>query len=262
MRYFALSLLILFLGYFGVLDPVRDFFQGAVSPIQYGLSGGARSIKDSIGFYSNLKKIRTENLFLNSRVIRLESQLVELENLKNENKILRDQVGSNEEIDLKNTMVIADVIGNSNDLTGSTFYLNKGTDHGVRNGDNVILQNFLVGIVKSAGKNRSLVDLVTSNDVSVTVFDQTSQQKIEGIATGQYGTSLLVERILSSEEISIGDVMFTSGKDGLFVPGLYVGKVSEVISDPAQPLKSAYLNTVTDYSKLDKVFILIGGNNE
>jgi len=49
----------------------------------------------------------------------------------------------------------------------------------------------------------------------------------------------------------------SSGKDGIYIPGLYVGKVLEVYEDPSQPLKSAILQTALDIKRIDRVFILI-----
>jgi rod shape-determining protein MreC len=153
-------------------------------------------------------------------------------------------------------------MGNNQDTTGSTIYINKGYLHKVKTEDIVIIDNIVIGLVKDVSANKSLVELITSSEMSATVYDLSSPQKTEGLAMGMFGTSIVVERILPGEDIKPGDIIVTSGKDGIFLPGLYIGKVEEVVDDPAQPLKRAFVSTMVDYSKLDKVFVVLGSNDE
>jgi rod shape-determining protein MreC len=254
--------MILFFGYFGVLNPVRDFFQGMFSPVQFGMNRGAKGIKDTFSFYSSVKKVRSENLHLETKILKLESELVELEKLRQENQALRSQIKNIEELGIEDRVLLAYTMGNNEDTTGSTIFINKGYLHKVKTGDIVIIDNIVIGLVKDVSANKSLVELITSSEMSATVYDLNSPQKTEGLAMGQFGTSILIERILPGEYIEPGDIIVTSGKDGIFLPGLYVGKVEEVVDDPAQPLKKAFVSTMVDYSKLDKVFVILGSNDE
>lgn len=262
MKYILSALLILFFGYFHVFDPLRNVYQWVFSPIELGLEEGAAGIKDYLSFYSNMNDVRRENLELKQKVLDLESDLLELEKLKQENIALESQLMNKEELGLDRLLLPANVMGNSKDLSGSTVYLDKGKIHGVKEGNNVILDNFLVGVVKEVSSGRSLVELITSSNSSATVYDINSVQKTEGLAIGQLGTSIVVERILPNEEVSVGDIIVTSGKDGTFIPDLYVGKIQEVVDDPSQPLKRAYLNTFTDLSKIRKVFVILDRSTE
>jgi len=98
--------------------------------------------------------------------------------------------------------------------------------------------------------------LITSVNSSFTVYDLNSGLSIEGLAKGKHGSSILVERILPSEKIETGDTVLTSGRDGLYPQGLIVGKITQIISDPAQPLKKAYVESSVDFGKLNKVLIV------
>jgi rod shape-determining protein MreC len=261
-KYILISLLILFFGYFGVLNPVRDAYQWLFSPVQFGMNKGAKSIKDTFEFYSNVKKVRSQNLHLETKILKLESQLVDLEKLQQENQALRSQIQNLEELGIEEKVLLAYTMGNNQDTTGSSVYINKGYLHKVKSGDVVIIDNIVIGLVKDVSANKSLVELITSSEISATVYDLSSPQKTEGLAMGRFGTSIVIERILPGEDIEPGDIIVTSGKDGIFLPGLYVGKVEEVVDDPSQPLKKAFVSTMVDYSKLDKVFVVIGTNDE
>lgn len=262
MKYILIALVILFFGSFDIFDPVKNIYQKAVSPVQFGLSKGAKRLVDTSEFYKNIKIVHDQNLYLETRVLKLESELVELEKLKQENIAIKSQLENKQTLNITDKVLLAYTMGNNQDLTGSTIYVNKGSFDGVKKGNNIIIDNIVVGVVKETSSSKSLVELITSSNLSTTVYDLSSSQKTEGLAVGQLGTSIIVERILPSEQINIGDIIVTSGKDGIFLPGLYLGKVSEVIEDPSQPLKKAYIKTLVDYSKLDKVFIVIEEENE
>ena len=124
-------------------------------------------------------------------------------------------------------------------------------------GDNVIVGNYLVGRIASVLNERSIVELITSPSLSIAAYDIDSPTRTDGVCSGQYGTSVIMGRILPNEDISVSDMILTSGKDGLFLPGLVIGKVSSIVQVPSEPLKSASLEALLDFSKLRKVFVVL-----
>ena len=257
MKKLFIALIIFIFGTFGVLNPVRDAFQFIFAPIQFGLKNVALGLKGSIDFFYNLKRLRDENIALLQENNDLTSVILELKKAEEDNELLKDQLNLKNKESFDKEFVMASVMGNPNDLTGGTIIIDKGLRHGIKIGANVIEGNYLVGIVKEVYTERSLVSLITSPSVSATVRDIDVAQKTEGLVTGKYGTSIQMTRILPNEEINVGDSIITSGKDGFFEPGLLVGKVVQVVEVPAEPLKSAYLETIVDTSKLHKVFVIL-----
>jgi rod shape-determining protein MreC len=256
-KYVIISVVVFLLGYTPILKPIQYGFSYLVSPVQFGLKTSAVSIKDFFSFYANLAKINRENVKLLEDKIALESEIASLKRLKEENIILKQQLDV-KNIQLKDRqLLLVDVMGNPQDPTGSSIFVNKGTESGIKKGDNVILGTFIVGIVKETYLGKSLVDLITSSSLSIAVYNIDSQTKTEGLALGRHGSSVSVERILPNELVEGGNMFITSGKDGMFLPGLYVGKVDSVNYEPSATLKSATLLTVLNIQRLDKVFILV-----
>ena len=256
MKYLLISLLILSLGFFGLLNPLRNSYLKIVSPIQFGLNSSAHDLKESAVFYKNLASIRDENISLKDKINSLETEVFESKKYKDENEVLRDQLKLKNLGEIDKTVIYASVMGNSEDTTGSTLYINAGTSEGVKKSNNIVLGNSIIGIVREVLDNKSLVELITSQNVTMTVIDLDSLNNTEGLAIGQFGTSIIVERILPTEELKVGDTIYTSGKDGFFLPGYLVGEVTEVKDDPSQPLKSAVVKTKVDFTNLTKVFVL------
>lgn len=257
MRIIIVTLIILALGLLELLNPVRDAFQGFFAPVQFGLRKTAISVKDSSRLFYNLNDIRKENLGLLRENQELRGIIVDLKKAEEENTVLRSQ------LDLKNSAVfdkdllLASVMGNPDDLTGTSLLIDKGSRQGVQPGDNVIIGNFLVGIVSDTSGERSIIDLVISPEVSMTVENINLSASSEGLAKGDHGTSVKVSRLLQSDVVEVGDVFVTTGKDGRFLPGLSVGSVTDVTFQSADPLKTATLNPMVDFSNITKVFVIL-----
>lgn len=184
--------------------------------------------------------------------------IVDLKKAEEENELLRDQLELKNEEFFDKDLLLALVMGNPRDLTGTSLILDKGSRQGVQVGDNVIVGNALVGIVEEVTEERSVIDLIVSPEVAMTVVNIESASAAEGLAQGDLGTSVRVTRLLPGEQVEVDDIFVTSGKDGKFLPGLSVGRVSEVSFESAEPLKSANLVPMVDLSKLEKVFIILG----
>jgi len=253
-----ISLVIVFLGYFGLLNFAISGFQFLLNPLQIGLKETAMQIKEGIRFFQNVKSVHNEYLKVLTENVSLKSEVISLRFLSEENKLLRDQLKLNEEaLRDKNGFVLAKVLGNLQDVTGGSIVLNKGTRDGIKKGGNVIVGNNLVGLVTEVSERRSVVSLITSPKVSITVYDISVDSKTEGLVVGQYGTTAEMTRILPSEYVYKGDLIVTSGKDGIFEPGFVVGEVKEIKDSSSEPLKNASLKTLVDFSKLTKVFVVL-----
>lgn len=256
MRYVLISFFLFIFGYFGLLGPLRDFVIGFVSPVQFGLRKSAIDIKEGIKFFGNVGKVRDENLLLLQKNSELEQKIIELKFVQNENDFLRQQLEVAKRNEKLTDVTTANVLGNPNDPTQSSLFLDKGSKDKIRAGDIVIVSGSVVGAIKNVSYSRSSVELITSANSAVTVYDLNSGVSIEGVAKGRHGSSILVERILPSERVEMGDVILTSGRDGVFPQGLLVGKVSQILSDPSQPLKKAFVESSIDFTKLTLVLVV------
>ena len=257
MKIFITAIVILILGLLDFLNPFRSVFQTFTAPVQYGLRKSAINVKESYQLFGNLNDIRKENLELRREKQELQGVVVNLKTAEEENRLLRNQLELKNQDFFDKDLLLALVMGNPKDVTGTSMILDKGNRQGVRVGDNVVIGNFLVGIVTETSEERSIMNLVVSPDVSMTVVNIEPSSQAEGIARGNLGTSIGVTRLLPGESVEKGDVFVTSGKDGKFLPELAVGRVSDVVFESAEPLKSAVLMPMVDFSKLVKVFVIL-----
>lgn len=224
------------------------------NPIQFGFQESATAITDWVTFYKNLKQIHSQNLALLEENDDLLSQLIDFEDIKTENEILKDQLAVETIDDRNKGLILAQTLGNAEDKTQTSLMLDRGSLHGVSTGDMVVKGNYLIGIVRDVTQQRSKVELITSPTLSISVVDLYTNT--EGISQGEFGTSLAVNRILPGDIVREGDVFLTSGRDGLFAPGYIVGEVNEVSDVSADVMKSVNLSVLLDLEKLGKVFVI------
>ncbi len=255
MRFLLVSLLVTITGRLGFLGPLRDAAVGLSAPFEQGALSFSRTLRRETGFWFRLDDFRERHFQLEKKLSELEGRLSLLKEVERENSELREQLGSRL-AQSGNEFLTAQVVGIGGWGTSSALAINRGDRQGIAEGSVVVSGNFLVGEVETTGPERSLVRLLTDPAFEVAVLDQDSPQRARGIAQGEFGTYLLMRGILPSEDIAVGDMILTSGVEGSFPPGLVVGRVSKVIGEESDALRSAEVETLFDPFRLEKVFIL------
>ena len=260
MRYFLLSLALFLLSFTGVARPFSSLFLYISAPVQTSLHASAITLADYLDFLGSLGSLREENLLLKDEVLNLELRLSDMASLKQELSDLQEQLSY---IDFYESssfagfhQVFASVLGNSVDPTHATVFVSVGTSRGVADGDTVLFARHLVGRVVHAYSQRSLVALIYSPSTRIAVknayFDAT-----EGEIVGDRGAGLLLRNVLQKEPLTVGDIFVTSGRDGIFPPGLFVGRVTHIYAEPTEPLKSARIVPLINLERLHHVFVLV-----
>ncbi|WP_269089406.1 rod shape-determining protein MreC [Thermotomaculum hydrothermale] len=108
--------------------------------------------------------------------------------------------------------------------------IDKGKRSGVRENSAVVDEKGIVGRVWKLFPNQSQVQLISDNSSGVGVV--IPERDVGGVLTGTgnlyYGE---IKYISKDVEIKKGDLVFTSGTDGIYPSNLFVGKVEEVSKD-------------------------------
>lgn len=140
-----------------------------------------------------------------------------------------------------------------------TFMINKGTSDGVRIDNNVIAGKGLVGIVTEAGPHwatvRSIID-DSSNVSAMTVSTSDNcvvQGNLELIDEGKLSFHQLYDQ---DNKITAGERIVTSNISEKYVPGLFIGYVSEINQDSNNLTKTGTLVTPVDFRHLREVFVI------
>ena len=128
--------------------------------------------------------------------------------------------------------------------------IGKGTRDGIQDGDLVVNENGVVGVIKDAGNASSIVRLLTSPDMELSVKINGSY----GILTS-VDKALIVKNIKLDSEIKEGDLVYTSGLTSI-PGGIYVGKVSEVNRDSLELEYILDVDSITHQRDISYVAVL------
>lgn len=254
-RYLILSFLLLLLGQTPVVKSVRNFTAPLVLPLQYGLSASAQNLRKPLVFLTELTKLRSEKEKLRMRVEDLEGQLVALQNVARENELLWEQAQVTKDLNLERTAVLARIIGRDQQ-DGSFLLLDRGAEARLRVGAPVLYKNFLVGEITEVGNHQARVRTIFDPRFRAPALSLDSPSRTRGVVRGEYATGLLMEKILPSEAVAVGERVVTSGEGG-YPADLLLGKVKEISRGAAEVLKWARLDPLIDLNNLEQVFVVV-----
>jgi rod shape-determining protein MreC len=136
-------------------------------------------------------------------------------------------------------VLVAPVVGRSSGAAVDTLTLAIGRRDGVVRGMPVSVPAGLVGIVVGVGEARTQVRTVLDpqSRVGVSIRGRGGQ----GVAVGDLGGRVRVDRFSPEGEFAVGDVVETSSFGGLFPRGLRLGVIEEVLPQDPNELRRSFL---------------------
>ncbi|MFP5392857.1 MAG: rod shape-determining protein MreC [Gammaproteobacteria bacterium] len=142
-----------------------------------------------------------------------------------ENVQLRKLMGAREHIPVKSLM--SEILYDTRDPSTRRIVLDRGMREGVKLGLPVIDGAGVVGQVTRVFPFTSEVTLLTDKEQAIPV--QVLRNGLRSVAYGRGQTGLLDLRFVApNADIQVGDVLITSGLDGIYPAGLAVAKVIRV----------------------------------
>lgn len=253
----AVSLALLLLRDTDVMRGASALGTAAIVPIQRAMADTGSAVGRFTTAIGEIERLGRDNAHL-----RAENDRLTLENVR-----LREQLvaaGATARVEalaasLPYDSVPSTVIARDPGVLRS-LVVGVGSEAGVAVGHVVLSEQGVVGRVTEVGPGFAKVLLVT--DASSVVSALVQDSRATGIVRGQFGESLLMEWVLATEPMKVGDVVLTAGL-GLdsevrshYPKGLVLGRVVEV----AKADNSAYLRAVllpaVDLRKLEHVLVV------
>lgn len=145
-----------------------------------------------------------------------------------ENVHLRRLMGAREQVPVKS--VLSEILYDARDPATSKIILDRGTRQDIAVGMPVIDYSGVVGQVTRVFPFTSEVTLLTDRDQVIPV--QVLRNGLRSVAYGRGQGGLLDLRFVTpNADIQVGDILITSGLDGVYPAGLAVAKVVQVESN-------------------------------
>jgi len=230
---------------------IRIWAVGAVTPLEKVLVWVQTSTGGVWHNYFYLRGVRAENRNLKQQIERMSLEQVRMSQDADQARRLQALLAFKEQF-ISRTMA-AQVIGSSGSELSRSVYIDKGESDGIKPDMAVITAEGIVGKVLRVYRSTSQVLLIDDQTSGVgAILDKT---RLQGILRGTPAGEVVLEKVMSDEAVPAGEMVLTSGGDGIFPKGLLVGRVTKVA-----PGNELFLNIrvrpAADLSKLEEVLVV------
>lgn len=214
------------------ISSVEGTVQTIVSPAHRLVSGVWLWVSGSWTNYVGMIGRASEAEALRDRLGTLERRTATLEESARENSRLRQLLGLRERIDVPS--MAAQTIGRDMAHGYESFVINRGTRDGIAADWAVIAPTgAVVGRVVTANPYTATVQLVT--DPQSAVGAKVARSGAHGVVHGTGDAALLLDYVTSLANVAEGDLVVTSGDDGIYPAGLEIGRVTRVVKGAPVP---------------------------
>ncbi len=231
---------------------IRIWAVGAITPFERGLVWMQTGTRDIWHNYFYLRGVRAENRDLKQQIEQMRLEQVRLTEDAAQARRLQTLLSFKEQYIAKT--VAAQVIGSSGSDLSRVVYIDKGENAGLRRDMAVITADGIVGKLLTVYPNVAQVLLI--NDQSSGVGAILEKSRLQGVLRGTVNGEVNLERVMSDEDVPVGEKLLTSGGDQIFPKGLPVGTVAKVGNG-----KDLFLNIkikpAANLSKLEEVLVLV-----
>lgn len=243
------SLILLLSDSTGILNWPKGILQQVTIPIQYGLFKTSTQIGKQFEFIFLARRASQENKALTEQLAQVISENSQLQQRLAETKAQLEQQGT---LDAQTFALVASrPIGLSRVLV-----IDKGSDSGIKKGQTVIFKDNYIGQIQEVSPKKSTVTLSTDPDVKIAAFTSHSDSKAKGILIGQFGSEMLLDKVIHEDPLEKNDLVYTAGTEVEIPRGLIVGQVEETIVKDGEVFKQAKVKPIFDVANLDLVFVI------
>ena len=231
---------------------IRIWGVGAITPFERILVWAQNSTGNVWHNYFYLRGVRAENRQLKEQIEQMRIEQVRLSEDAAQARRLQTLLAFKEQF-ISRT-VAAQVIGSSGSDLSRIIYIDKGENAGIKRDMAVMTSDGVVGKVLVVFPSVSQVLLISDQSSGVgAILEKT---RLQGVLRGTANGEVVLERVMSDEQVPVGETVLTSGGDQIFPKGLPVGTVSKVGNG-----KDLFLNIkikpAANLSKLEEVLVLV-----
>src|ERR1043166_2877664 len=225
---------------------------GLFAEAQRGLSTGVSGFRRMWNRYVWLRGVEAENADLKRQLDEVRVQYQERRALADRARQLEETLGLRDHSNLQT--VAADVIASSASPDFRTLTLDKGTRQGLKPDMAVIAAAGAVGRVVVPSPGAAKVQLLSDRNAAAGALIERS--RAQGVALGAGDERLRLEYVSETSDVVVGDLVVTSGIDGIYPKGFTIGHVDTVEkSGPAY--KRITVKPAVNFSSLETVLVVL-----
>jgi rod shape-determining protein MreC len=207
------------------LTAVRQVAATVLYPFQMAALMPRDALANMGTYFSSISALQKEVRDLKSQQVAMAQAMQQAQLQMAENAQLRRLMDAREHLPVRSQM--SEILYDARDPSTRRVVLDRGTRNGVKLGLPVIDNAGVVGQVTRVFPFTSEVTLLTDKEQAIPV--QVLRNGLRSVAYGRGQSGLLDLRFVApNADIQVGDVLVTSGLDGVYPAGLAVAKVIQV----------------------------------
>jgi rod shape-determining protein MreC len=225
---------------------------GVFSEIQRGAFGALSSVQHAWTGYIGLRHVRAENEELKRRLAAAEVAAQEQRALAERAKSLERLLALRDRTNLET--VAAEIIAAGATPDFRTMTIDKGTSDGIRADMAVVSSGGVVGRIVVPSAHAAKVQLLVDRNAAAGALIERS--RAQGVIIGRGDNRLQMEYVSEVAEVATGDMIVTSGIDGIYPKGFVIGQV-ETIDRSGGGYKRIVVRPTVDFAGLEEVLVVL-----
>jgi rod shape-determining protein MreC len=237
------------------LSTVRQVVGTVLHPLQMVALLPRDAMYGAGDYFSSLAEMKTQVDELKRQQIADAQALQQAQLRTAENNQLRRLMGAREQVPTKS--MLAEVLYDARDASSRKIILDRGSNSDVALGLPVIDNQGVVGQVTRVFPFTSEVTLLTDKDQAIPV--QLLRNGLRSVAYGRGKIGSLELRFTApNADIKVGDIVVTSGLDGVYPAGLAVARVTQVDSNASGAFGGVICQPLAGIQNNRQLLILMG----
>jgi rod shape-determining protein MreC len=228
---------------------------GVFAEVQRATAGAASSVRRVWNGYIDLRHAKAENVELKRQLAAAEIQLQEQRALADRSLALERLLELRNHSNLKT--IGAEIIAAGASLDFRTVTIDKGTRDGLRSDMAVIAPSGVVGRVVVPSARAAKVQLLIDRNAAAGALIERS--RAQGVVIGGGDERLRMEYVSEVADLVVGDLVVTSGIDGIFPKGSIIGRVES--ADKAGGVWRIVVRPAVDFRSLEEVLVVLTPTN-
>jgi rod shape-determining protein MreC len=207
-----------------IVVPLRFIAASVIAPLQWLALQPVYAIRFVGNYMGSLQDALLEVEIARKELTRQAQRAAIVEHLSYENRELRSLLNMQTQVD-RNSQA-ARIIYEVADPYSRKFMVNRGLQHQVKLGSAVMDGSGVVGQITQIYLSTSEVTLLTDRNQAIGVLNTRTGQRSLAYGLADLSRQALELRFESvNTDAEIGDMLTTSGVDGIYPPGLPVGRI-------------------------------------
>lgn len=210
---------------FQLMQPVRAAFALVLHPVQRLLLTPVDAWDTAGDYLRGTQRAMAAEDLARRQLVEQAERLTRVQALQTENDRLRKLLGLQPSLSVPS--LAAEVLFEAPDPYSRRVVIDRGAGQGVVAGAPVINEVGVLGQVTRVYPLSSEVTLLTDKDAAIPLLNARTQMR-NAAAGRSDGAGMELRFLAANADVKVGDLMTTSGLDGVYPPGLPVAKVTLV----------------------------------